>query len=81
MFKKRHIERYILGALLPYAVLALFILTFILLAQQFSRFAEIMGAARAPLALAFEVTTHLLPSVLIFTIPMAMFVGTATGFC
>lgn len=70
-----------MGALIPYGLLALFILTFILLAQQFSRFAEIMGAARAPLTLALEVTTHLVPSVLIFTIPMAMLVGTATGFC
>ncbi len=40
-----------------------------------------MGAARAPFALALEVTTYLLPSVLIFTLPMAVLVGTATGFC
>lgn len=81
MFKKRHIERYILGALIPYAILSLVLLTFILLAQQFSRFAELLGSARAPLLLAVEVTSHLLPSVLIFTLPMAILVGTATGFC
>ncbi len=51
-----------------------------LLAQQANRFAEILGEARAPLSLAAEIMAGLLPSILIFTIPMAVLIGTATGF-
>lgn len=78
---KRLVERQILAALLPYTAAALIILTFILLAQQFSKFAEIIGAARAPFSFVLFFGANLLPSVLVFTLPMAMLVGTATGFC
>jgi LPS export ABC transporter permease LptF/LPS export ABC transporter permease LptG len=78
--RRRLIERYVLAALLPYTALALLILTATLLTQQSSRFAEVLGAARAPLQLAFEITVYLLPNILIFTLPMAVLVGTATGF-
>ncbi len=76
----RLIERYIIAATLPYFGLALFLLTAILLAQQGSRFAELLGTARAPLGIAAELMLGLLPNVLIFTVPMAMLIGTATGF-
>jgi lipopolysaccharide export system permease protein len=78
--RRRLIERYILGALLPYTALALLVLTATLLTQQSARFAEVLGAARAPLRLAAEITVHLLPNILVFTLPMAVLVGTATGF-
>jgi LPS export ABC transporter permease LptF/LPS export ABC transporter permease LptG len=74
------IQRYILAALLPYTLLSLVILTAILLTQQANKFAEIMGTARAPLLLAVEVMLAILPNVLVFTLPMAMLVGTSTGF-
>ncbi len=78
--RRRLIERYVLAALLPYTALALVILTATLLTQQSSRFAEVLGAARAPAQLAFELTVYLLPNILVFTLPMAVLVGTATGF-
>ena len=65
---------------MPYFVLALVLLTCVLMAQQATRYAEIMGAARAPLSLAAEITLGLLPNILVFTLPMAVLTGTATGF-
>jgi LPS export ABC transporter permease LptG len=76
----RHIDRYILGALLPYTGLSLLILTVILLTQQAARFAEILGGADTPLRLVSEVILNLLPNILIFSIPMSVLTGTATGF-
>ena len=73
--RRRLIERYILAALLPYTALALLILTATLLTQQSARFAEVLGAAHAPLQLAAEITFYLLPNILIFTLPMAVLVG------
>jgi LPS export ABC transporter permease LptF/LPS export ABC transporter permease LptG len=78
--RRRLIERYILAALLPYTALALVILTATLLTQQSSKFADVLGAARAPVQMAFEITLYLLPNILVFTLPMAVLVGTATGF-
>jgi LPS export ABC transporter permease LptF/LPS export ABC transporter permease LptG len=75
------IGRYILKAILPYTVLALVVLSFILLAQQFSRFAEILEGGSGGLALILVLAVNLVPNVLVFTLPMAMLVGTATGFC
>lgn len=80
LLKKRLIERYIISATLPYFALALLLLTVVLLAQQATRFAEILGAARAPMSLAAEIALGLLPNILIFTLPMATLTGTATGF-
>ena len=65
---------------MPYFILALLLLTSVLLAQQATRFAEILGAARAPLEMALEVSLGLLPNILIFTLPMAVLAGTAIGF-
>ena len=79
-FHSRLVERYIITAIFPYFMLALLLLTAALLAQQAGRFAEILGAARAPLGLTAEIMLGLLPNVLVFTLPMAMLVGTATGF-
>ncbi len=76
----RLIERYVAAAILPYLGLALLLLTTILLAQQVTRFAEILGNTRTPLALAADVLLGLLPNILLFTLPMAVLIGTATGF-
>ncbi|MDQ3805165.1 MAG: LptF/LptG family permease, partial [Acidobacteriota bacterium] len=76
----RQIDRYIVGALLPYTALSLLILTAVLLTQQAARFAEVLGAADASAGLAFEVVFNLLPNILIFSLPMSVLTGTATGF-
>ena len=77
--RKWLIERYVVSAILPYFLFSLILLTCTLLTQQTMRFAELLGDARTPLSLALEVWLGLLPNLLVFTIPMAMLVGTATG--
>lgn len=80
LFKKWLVERYIIAATLPYFALSLLLLTVMLIAQQTTRFAELLGTTRAPLDLALEITLGLLPNILIFTLPMSTLTGTATGF-
>lgn len=76
----RALDRYTLAAVLPYLALALLVLSAILLIQQTTKFAEVLGSSSAPLRLAAEVTLNLLPNILIFTLPMSVLVGVATGF-
>src|ERR1700759_2284192 len=59
--------------------MAFAVLSAILLIQQSTRFAEVLGETEAPLRLALDVLINLLPGVLIFSIPVAVLVGTATG--
>lgn len=76
----RALDRYTLAAVLPYLALALLVLSAILLIQQTTKFAEVLGSSSAPMRLAAEVTLNLLPNILIFTLPMSVLVGVATGF-
>lgn len=80
LIKRGLVERYVAGAILPYLGLSAALLTAALLAQQTTRFAEIVGTARAPLRLTVEVLVNLLPNILVFTIPTATLVGTVIGF-
>ena len=75
----RLIERYVAATVLPYVLLALILLTAVLFAQQSTRMAELLLAARVTLALVGEVALALLPNVLIFTIPMATLTGVIIG--
>lgn len=75
----RRIDRYIVEALLPYICLSLLILTAVLLTQQAARFAEVLGAADASTEIVSEVVLNLLPNILVFSLPMSVLVGTATG--
>jgi LPS export ABC transporter permease LptF/LPS export ABC transporter permease LptG len=77
---QRAVDRYIITAVLPYIALGLAILTIILLIQQTTRFADILGSSGAPLRLTLDVALNLLPNLLIFTLPMSTLVGVATGF-
>ena len=76
----RALDRYTLAAVLPYIALGLLVLSAILLIQQTTKFTEILGTSAAPMRLAAEVTLNLLPNILIFTLPMSVLVGVATGF-
>ncbi len=73
------IERYIARAIVPYLLLALFLLTMILFVQQSSRFAELLLLTQVPLSLLTEVAVSLFPNVLAFTLPMATLAGTIIG--
>lgn len=76
----RALDRYTLAAVLPYLALALLVLSAILLIQQTTKFAEVLGSSSAPMRLVAQVTLNLLPNILIFTLPMSVLVGVATGF-
>src|ERR1044072_8452437 len=76
----RALDRYTLAAVLPYLALALLVLSAILLIQQTTKFAEVLGSSSAPMRLAAQVTFNLLPNILVFTLPMSVLVGVATGF-
>lgn len=80
MSKKFLLERYVVGAVLPYFALAFLVLTAVLFVQQSGKFTEALSAARAPLSLAFEIAQDAVPGILIFTLPMSTLMGTAVGF-
>ncbi|HLL71491.1 MAG TPA: LptF/LptG family permease [Pyrinomonadaceae bacterium] len=75
----RLIERYIVKAILPYVGLSLLLLTFVLLAQQAGKFIEILGSADPTLDAVADIALGLIPNILIFTLPMSVLIGTATG--
>src|SRR5215212_3862098 len=79
-FNGRLIERYVLGALLPYLLLALLLLTATLLGQQASRFGELLVGVGVPVSLVWQILAALIPNVLSFTVPMAMLAGTMIGY-
>ncbi len=74
------IPRYVIQSAWPYALLALFLLTAILMTQQFGRFAELALYADVPLALAGQIAAALLPGVLVLTLPVAILAGILIGY-
>jgi len=79
-FKKFLIPRYIVGATVPYILIALLMLTAILLAQQAARLAEVVIYADLPFSLLASIGAALLPGVLVFSIPLATLAGIIVGF-
>jgi LPS export ABC transporter permease LptG len=79
-FKNYLIPRYIVGAMAPYILIALLMLTAILLAQQSARLAEIVIYADLPFTLLGSISAALLPGVLVFSIPLATLAGIVVGF-
>ena len=79
-FKKFLIPRYIIGAMTPYILLSMLLLTAVLFAQQAARLAEIIMYADLPVSLLGGIGAALLPGVLIFSIPLATLAGIIVGF-
>src|SRR5882724_5499289 len=77
---RKLIPRYIIGSVLPYVLLTLVLLTAVLFAQQGTRFAELALFANLSFELLGQVGAALLPSVLVFTLPMAVLAGIVIGF-
>lgn len=73
------IERYVWRTIVPYFFLAWFLLTAILLLQQASRYSDILFGAQIPSSLVWELLVALLPNILAFTSPMALFTGVMIG--
>jgi LPS export ABC transporter permease LptG/LPS export ABC transporter permease LptF len=76
----RLIERYIVGAVVPYLLLSLLLLTTILFAQQAGRFGDLLMGIRVPAAIVADLALSLLPNVLVFTLPMGLLTGILIGF-
>jgi len=79
-FKNFLIPRYIIGAMAPYILISLLLLTAVLLAQQATRLAEVVIYADLPFALLGSIGAALLPGVLVFSIPLATLAGIIIGF-
>src|SRR6202521_1247617 len=79
MANRRLIERYILRAISPYILISLILLTAILFAQQTVRYLEGIFHGLVPSGFVYGVALALLPTVLVFTIPMAVLSGTIIG--
>ena len=74
------IPRYIFGAMAPYIILALVMLTAVLFAQQASRLAEVLVYADLPVSLLGGIGAAMFPGVLVFSIPLATLAGIIIGF-
>ena len=79
-FRSFLIPRYMIGAMVPYILLSLLLLTAILLAQQAARLAEVVIYADLPFSLLGSIGAALLPGVLTFSIPLATLAGIIIGF-
>jgi len=79
MAQRRLIERYVLKTILPYGVAALLLLTAILFVQQTGRYFETVFHGVMPAQFVYGLALALLPTVLVFTIPMAVLCGTIIG--
>src|ERR1700704_814157 len=79
MANRRLLERYVLRTIFPYAVASLILLTAILFAQQTGRYFEVIFHGVMPSSFVYGLALALLPTVLVFTIPMAVLSGTIIG--
>src|SRR5229473_1458669 len=79
MASHRLIERHILRAVFPYSVASLVLLTAILFAQQTGRYFETIFHGVVPSGFVYGLAVALLPTVFVFTIPMAVLSGTIIG--
>src|SRR5712691_5388972 len=76
----RSIDRCIYKELVGPLLISLTVLTFIVFTREFGRFAEILIRKSAEPATILEVCLALLPSILIFTIPISFLIGTLIAF-
>ncbi len=76
----RLIERYAIKATVPYMVLTGLLLTGLLVAQQGTRFAEVLEGTSVPLGVSVKLLWVLLPGILLLTIPVAVLIGIMVGF-
>jgi LPS export ABC transporter permease LptF/LPS export ABC transporter permease LptG len=79
MANRRLIERYIIRAIFPYALAAFVLLTGILFVQQSGRYFETVFQTIVPAGFMYHLALAIFPTVLIFTLPMAVLSGTIIG--
>jgi len=79
MANPRLIERYFVRAIAPYTAASLVLLTSILFVQQSGRYLESILHGVVPSGFMYALGLALLPTVFVFTIPMAVLSGTIIG--
>src|SRR5689334_3865246 len=79
MRSHRLVERYIIRTIFPYALIALALLTGVLFVQQSGRYFETIFRTTVPAMFLYAIAPALLPTVLSFTLPMALLCGTIIG--
>src|SRR5215813_3016160 len=79
MAGRRLIERYILRTIIPYGMAAFVLLTAILFAQQTGRYFDSVFRGVMPSGFVYRLALSLLPTVLVFTLPMGILCGTIIG--
>ncbi|MFW6129137.1 MAG: LptF/LptG family permease [Candidatus Aminicenantaceae bacterium] len=77
MFK--FFDKYILKEFIRPFLLGLFIYTFVLLMKEILRLLEVLVTRGIAFKTAFELLVYLIPSILIFTIPMSILMGVLAG--
>jgi len=75
----RLIPIYVIRTILPYFAFSWLLLTVILFVQQASRFSDIFFSVNIPASLVWQLSIAIVPSVIAFTCPMAILVGTIIG--
>ena len=78
----RLIDRYLIREIVPYFLLALLLLTAIIFAHEASRFSELLvvsSRSGVPMQAIGKIMAALLPGIAVFTIPIALLVGTLVG--
>src|SRR4030095_733008 len=79
MAGRRLIERYILKTIFPYGLASVVLLTAILFAQQTGRYFDSVFHGVMPAGFVYGLALSLLPTVLVFTLPMGVLCGTIIG--
>ena len=73
------ISRYLVSTIVPYFVFSWLLLSVILFVRQASLYSDIFFSVNIPTNLIWQLTIALVPTVISFTCPMAMLVGTIIG--
>ena len=79
MAKRKLVERYVLRTIFPYTLISFVLLTTILFVQQTGRYLETIFHGLVPANFVYGLALALLPTVIVFTIPMAVLAGTIIG--
>ena len=75
----KRINRVIYQEVIPPSILALVVLTFVVFSREFGRFTELLIKKNADGLTILRVVAYLLPSILVFTVPIAFLVGALIG--
>ena len=76
----KRINRVIYQEVIPPSILAFVVLTFVVFSREFGRFTELLIKKNADALTILQVVAYLLPSILVFTVPIAFLVGALIGF-